>query len=233
MSTKVLLKKSSVQGKIPLATDLTYGELALNYADGKLYFKDTSNNVQSFSSNANLSIDDLSDVDTSTNTPNTNEVLKWNGSNWVPGTVSTGAGGLTTNSISEDTQTIATTSTNYTIDSFSATEYRTVKYLIQAISDGEVYSSEVLLTHDDNQAFISESTPLTTPNGGELVSLSATIDTGNVLLRATTITSNTIIDFVKTSIIARTVGWNYEGDLQLLSGSIDLQSISGTAVDLN
>lgn len=46
MANKVLLKKSSVASKIPLTTDLDYGELALNYADGKLYFKDASNNIQ-------------------------------------------------------------------------------------------------------------------------------------------------------------------------------------------
>jgi len=48
MSNKVLLKKSSVLDKAPLATDLDYGELALNYADGLLYFKNASNNIQSF-----------------------------------------------------------------------------------------------------------------------------------------------------------------------------------------
>lgn len=85
MSTKVLLKKSSVLGKTPLATDLSYGELALNYADGKLYFKDTNNNVKSFNSNVQLSINDLTDVDTTTTAPNIGQVLKWNGNNWVPG----------------------------------------------------------------------------------------------------------------------------------------------------
>jgi hypothetical protein len=49
MSNKVLLKKSSVLGKVPLATDLDYGELALNYADGLLYFKNSGNTVLSFS----------------------------------------------------------------------------------------------------------------------------------------------------------------------------------------
>ena len=48
MSNKVLLKKSSVLGKAPETTDLDYGELALNYADGLLYFKNASNNIQSF-----------------------------------------------------------------------------------------------------------------------------------------------------------------------------------------
>lgn len=48
MANKVLLKKSSVSAKVPLTTDLDYGELALNYADGKLYFKNASNVIKSF-----------------------------------------------------------------------------------------------------------------------------------------------------------------------------------------
>ena len=46
MANKVLLKKSSVIGKVPLTTDLDYGEIALNYADEKLYFKNTSDQVK-------------------------------------------------------------------------------------------------------------------------------------------------------------------------------------------
>lgn len=48
MANKVLLKKSSVAAKVPLTTDLDYGELALNYTDGKLYFKNASNTIKSF-----------------------------------------------------------------------------------------------------------------------------------------------------------------------------------------
>lgn len=40
-----------------------------------------------------ISIDALSDVDTTTTTPNTNDVLQWNGTNWVPAVVSGGGGG--------------------------------------------------------------------------------------------------------------------------------------------
>ena len=40
----IYLKRSSVSGKVPTAADLAYGELALNYTDGKLYFK-LSNDV--------------------------------------------------------------------------------------------------------------------------------------------------------------------------------------------
>lgn len=49
MSTPILIKKSSVTGKVPLASDLVYGELAINYTDGKLYFKDSANQVKAFS----------------------------------------------------------------------------------------------------------------------------------------------------------------------------------------
>jgi hypothetical protein len=56
MSNKVLLKKSSVAAKVPLTTDLDYGELALNYADGKLYFKNSSNAVQSFGSTSYIKV---------------------------------------------------------------------------------------------------------------------------------------------------------------------------------
>lgn len=49
MANTVLLKKSSVASKVPLTTDLSYGELALNYTDEKLYFKNASNVIKSFS----------------------------------------------------------------------------------------------------------------------------------------------------------------------------------------
>lgn len=45
MATKVILKKSAVASKTPLVSDLDYGELALNYADGKLYYKTSTNEV--------------------------------------------------------------------------------------------------------------------------------------------------------------------------------------------
>ena len=44
----IVLKRSSVIGKIPLLTDITYGELALNYADGILRFKTANNEIAAF-----------------------------------------------------------------------------------------------------------------------------------------------------------------------------------------
>ena len=39
MANSIILKKSSVTAKVPLASDLAFGEIALNYADGKIYYK--------------------------------------------------------------------------------------------------------------------------------------------------------------------------------------------------
>jgi len=48
MASKIVLKKSSVASKVPLAADLDYGEVALNYQDGKLYYKKANNTIDAF-----------------------------------------------------------------------------------------------------------------------------------------------------------------------------------------
>lgn len=51
---KVLLKRSSVAGRIPTASDLEYGELAINFADGKIHYKDNTNTIKSFIDSARV-----------------------------------------------------------------------------------------------------------------------------------------------------------------------------------
>ena len=49
MANRIILKKTSVPGKVPVTTiedaeaGLAYGELAINYADGKLYYRSAGN----------------------------------------------------------------------------------------------------------------------------------------------------------------------------------------------
>lgn len=50
--SKIIHKKSSVALKVPLTADLEYGELALNYTDGKLYYLNSDNSVQSVAGGA-------------------------------------------------------------------------------------------------------------------------------------------------------------------------------------
>lgn len=42
----IIIKNNSTPSVMPLNTELSYGELALNYADGKLYYKKSDNTVQ-------------------------------------------------------------------------------------------------------------------------------------------------------------------------------------------
>jgi hypothetical protein len=52
MSTAIKLKKSGISGRVPNNASLEYGEVALNYADGIIYFKDTNNTIRSISGNS-------------------------------------------------------------------------------------------------------------------------------------------------------------------------------------
>lgn len=56
MSNTIILKNSSVLGKEPLVSDLQYGEVALNYTDGKLYFKSSANEIEYFNTGAGAGI---------------------------------------------------------------------------------------------------------------------------------------------------------------------------------
>ena len=57
MSTTVFkLKKSSVAGKVPTTSDLAYGELALNYTDGLIYFKNASNQIKNIADSSHTAL---------------------------------------------------------------------------------------------------------------------------------------------------------------------------------
>ena len=53
MANQIILKKSSVAGKVPLATDLAVGEIAVNLADQKLYSKNAGGTVIQLGGGAN------------------------------------------------------------------------------------------------------------------------------------------------------------------------------------
>lgn len=85
MSANIIHKKSSVQGKVPATSALSYGELAVNTYDGKIYFKynfGLGDAIATISQVTDSSIGDLSDVNLST-APTNGQVLKWNGTNWI------------------------------------------------------------------------------------------------------------------------------------------------------
>lgn len=56
-NAKIKVKNSGVVGAIPSSTFLETGELALNYADDKIYYKNASNQIVSYAPSATLSGD--------------------------------------------------------------------------------------------------------------------------------------------------------------------------------
>jgi hypothetical protein len=93
MATKIILKKSSVTGQAPISTDLDVGELAVNLADKLLYSKDGTGAIIQLGGSGTggaTTLDGLTDVVITT--PTTNEVLKYNGTNWINTVDATGSG---------------------------------------------------------------------------------------------------------------------------------------------
>ena len=60
MATKIRLKKSGATGNTPTVGELEFGELALNYADGILYYKDAANTIQQISGAVSNTFDTIS-----------------------------------------------------------------------------------------------------------------------------------------------------------------------------
>lgn len=56
MTNRVLIKRSGTANSVPLAGDLQAGELAINYADGNLFYKNSSNTVTVIASNQFVSV---------------------------------------------------------------------------------------------------------------------------------------------------------------------------------
>ena len=56
MANTILLKRSDVSNSVPSTGNLVQGELALNFTDGNLFFKDSSNNVVLLSSTKLVSV---------------------------------------------------------------------------------------------------------------------------------------------------------------------------------
>lgn len=56
MTNRLLIKRSSTANSVPTAGDLDYGEIAINYRDGNLFFKDVSNAIQTIASTQFVSV---------------------------------------------------------------------------------------------------------------------------------------------------------------------------------
>jgi hypothetical protein len=89
MSTSILLKRSDVPNLTPDISEVEIGEITINSFDGKLFTKINRSGAEAIveiggGSSDVSELDDLDDVDLSTNPPAVGQLLKWDGNNWVP-----------------------------------------------------------------------------------------------------------------------------------------------------
>jgi hypothetical protein len=79
MANIIKLKNSGTANSAP--TSLEAGELAINYADGKIYYKNASNTIVAF--NTTVTLDSIFDV--AITNPEEFQSLSYNGTSWVNG----------------------------------------------------------------------------------------------------------------------------------------------------
>lgn len=109
---------------------------------------------------------------------------------------STTSNSVTTNLIISNRNSISVL-TDTIIDSFSVTDYRSAKYIVSGQNDDGFESLEVLLIHNDINSYITVYAAIN-DGGGNIVSITTGISSGNVELRATGLASNTTVRIVGT-----------------------------------
>jgi len=124
MANRILLKRNTTSGRDPSVNDLSVGELALNTADQKIFFKHSNNSLHYIKSIYSSSIDELSDVDTTTVLPTANQTLSWSTSQskWVPRSVSDPISLIQLNRAGETVQTFTDVKSFKFDDEFSLTD---------------------------------------------------------------------------------------------------------------
>lgn len=84
MANTIKIKNSAVAAKVPALSDLQYGEIALNYADGIIFYKRSDNTVQSISGASNIAASSTTSgylTTTDWNTFNSKQTLLVSGTN--------------------------------------------------------------------------------------------------------------------------------------------------------
>lgn len=227
-NTIIQLKRSAISGNTISSSEINYGELAINYADGKLFYRKTDDSVgtiytpnvyNTFNVNSTLLVPTTPSeilslqptgaitvvANTTTDTIIIGETLTGNVLLKTGGTIS---GDLTvTGSTKQKDSTIFSSNTSLStvsetvIDSFSSTAHRSAKYMVQITDNVSNYYhvTELMLIWDASTVQKVEYAVVTT--AGELGTLDADINTGSVrLLFTATDTHSRTIRFVRTLI---------------------------------
>lgn len=149
--TVIALRKSGYTGNTPSTSSLSYGELAINYADGIIYYKKPDDSLGSIYNTAIPGIDKDIIFNDGGSSLGANSGLTFD-----KATANLYVGGLVnTNQIKLDNFAITTTGSYSTantnqvvIDTFDRINYRTAKYSMQLSYDSRYHFEEISIIHD-------------------------------------------------------------------------------------
>jgi len=183
------------QGGFPNASTY-HGAIAHSHADGKMYFAHAGEWVAL----ANASdvpviggINSLTDVDTSTTPPTAGQVLKWNGTNWVPASdVASGGGGTDADTLDGLDSTYYL---NFTNLSNKPNIFNTIAVTGQSSVIADTANDTLTLTGSGGVSITTNSTTDSITISSVTYGISAETATGGVNLRLTG--SNSSTDDVK------------------------------------
>lgn len=250
MATPILLKKSSVSGKVPLTSDLQYGEVALNYADGKIFFKDSSNNIKAFLQAPTL--DSVTDNGATTTNALTiggltigsaytlptvdgssGYVLSTNGSGTVSWVAQSGGGGAGSSELSITTNSFTGTGSqvNFTLSAAPSTDeyvFVVVNGVVQATSTYSVTGTTLTFS---TAPVLDDAIETRIVSG--LASSGALKQYKKYVYNITTTTSTITGADVNSNTLAYDVGFVdvYQNGIRLVEGD-DYTATSGTSISL-
>jgi hypothetical protein len=182
-NTTIQLKFSTISGNTP--TQLANGELAINSSDGKLFYSEpdgTINSIESFQGPSGLNTEIQFNDE---GVLGANASFTFEKSNSRLNVVNT----RINNVFDLSGSSVTTTTTDETVlFSFSAADYGSAKFIIQAKEGNNRQIAELLVIHDESTAYSTEYAIIRTSEN--LFNLDVDINLGNVRLKATSETSN-------------------------------------------
>jgi predicted transcriptional regulator len=182
-NTTIQLKFSTATGNTP--SQLEFGELAINVSDGKLFYKDSSNNID-FIEN----FQGPSGLDGEVQFNDEGELGADAGFTYDKANSTLSIVKTRVNSAFDITgNTVTTTTTNSTVlFSFDKTIYGSGKFVVQATEGSKRQVTEILVVHDGVTAYATEYAIIRT--NGNLFNLEVDINSNDVRLKTTAVSSN-------------------------------------------
>jgi hypothetical protein len=213
-NTIIQLKKSGTSGNAP--SSLNIGELAINYADGKLFYKNSLGNISSIENgssansfstiNVNSSLiiassnSDILNIESGNNIVivgdgiNKKITIGLSGSPSISGDLT-----INTNSQLHSTSYTTTSTSQIVVDNFSKLTFRSAKYEAQMTSGSNYHVIELRVLHDDSIVYMAQYGEMFTAN--TLGSFDAEISGSDFRLLFTPANSSTIIKLKRSAIV--------------------------------